>query len=59
MKKQRYEVREGKRAIATRFDLAQGSHQAVRIGRGTSRKAGTEGKTDSISNKELNSTSIE
>ena len=49
-------VEKRERATATRFDLAQGSHQAVEhVGKRTA-KAGQKKKTDSISNKELNPT---
>ena len=42
-----------------RFDLAQGSHQALKKRWETIKKVGTEEKTDSINSKELNPTWIE
>ena len=53
---QRYKVEERERATATRFDLAQGSHQAVEQAGKRAEKLGEKKKTDSISNKELNPT---
>ena len=55
-KEERYKVQKRGRATATRFDLAQGSHQVVEQVRKQTDTVRQKKKTDSISNKELNPT---